>query len=111
MAYSEELAHRVRAALQDQPGLSEKKMFGGIAFMLNGNMCCGIVKDELMARVGPEQYAAALAKPHARAMEFTGRPMTGMVFVDPCGIADDDALADWVKMGVRFAGSLPPKQK
>src|SRR5262245_12218256 len=109
MAYSEELAHRVRTALQDQPGLSEKKMFGGIAFMLNGNMCCGIVKDELMARVGPEQYAAALAKPHARVMEFTGRPMTGMVFVDPGGIADDDALADWVKMGVRFAGSLPPK--
>lgn len=84
-------------------------MFGGIAFMLNGNMCCGVVKDELMVRVGAEQHAAALALPGARPMDFTGRPMNGMVFVRPAGYRDGRALAAWVKRGADYAASLPPK--
>jgi hypothetical protein len=109
MAYNETLAHRVRAVVSDRPGLSEKKMFGGLAFMLNGNMCCGIVKEELMVRVGPDQYEAALARPHARRMDFTGRPMKGMVYVAEPGFAADETLAEWVAMGADFAGSLPAK--
>jgi TfoX/Sxy family transcriptional regulator of competence genes len=110
MAYSESLAHRVRAVLQNESGLSEKKMFGGLAFLLNGNMCCGIVRDELMVRVGAEQYQAALAQPHARPIDFTGRPMTGMIFVSAEEIAADNRLAEWVNQGARFAGALPAKE-
>lgn len=109
MAYSETLAHRVRALVNQRSDVSEKKMFGGLAFLLNGNMCCGIVKDELMVRVGPEQYEMALARPHARKMDFTGRAMKGMVYIAAPGVADDTSLAAWVAMGANFAGSLPPK--
>ena len=109
MPYDEQLARRVRATLASQPALVEKKMFGGLAFMLNGNMCCGIVRDELMVRVGPEQYGAPLTLPHAREIDFTGRPMTGMVMVAPLGFAADEDLEDWEQRGVRFAGALPPK--
>ena len=79
MAYAEELADRVRKALAGIDGISERRMFGGLAFMVAGNMCCGIVGEELMVRVGPEAYARALSRPHARAMDFTGRPLKGMV--------------------------------
>ena len=109
MAYDENLAGRVRAALADHHEVVEKKMFGGLAFMLNGNMCCGIVRDELMVRVGPEQHAAALDMPHARIMDFTGRPMKNMIMVAPPGFASDAELDAWVGRGVAFAGSLPPK--
>jgi len=109
MAYDEELAERVRRALAGQPGLTEKKMFGGIAFMLRGNMSCGIVSDKLMVRVGPERYDEALAQPHAQPMDFTGRPMRGMLYVTPEGIRTDEALARWVRRGVEFAATLPPK--
>ena len=109
MAYNEELAERVRRALAPREGLSEKKMFGGIAFMLRGNMVCGIVKDELMVRVGPERYDDALARPHARPMDFTGRAMKGMVYVTPEGTATDEGLKSWVEQGLGFAASLPPK--
>src|SRR5688500_4687974 len=109
MAYDESLARRVRVFLANQTELSERKMFGGLAFMVRGNMCCGIVGDELMVRVGPEQYAAALAQPHAREMDFTGRPMTGMVMVAAAGLATDEALEQWVRQGVTFASSLPSK--
>lgn len=109
MAYSEELAQRVRTALQDELGVREQKMFGGLCFMLRGNMCCGIVQEKLMLRVGPDQYAAALEEPHARKMDFTGRPMKGMIYVEPEGIDTDEALTDWVQWGINFAGSLPPK--
>ncbi|MFQ5589509.1 MAG: TfoX/Sxy family protein, partial [Nitrospiria bacterium] len=85
MAYDEGLAERLREIFIDRQGLVEKKMFGGIAFMLCGHMCCGIVNETLMARVGPDQYAAALAHPHAREMDFTGRPMKGLVYIDPEG--------------------------
>ena len=109
MAYDEELAERVRRALAPREGLSEKKMFGGIAFMLRGNMCCGIVRDQLMVRVGPERYDDALARPHARPMDFTGRAMRGMVYVTPEGLRSDTDLSVWLQRGLEFAESLPPK--
>ena len=110
MAYDEVLAGRVRRALSRRRGVSEKKMFGGLAFMLHGHMCCGVVKDRLMVRVGPKAYEHALAEPHARPMDFTGRPMTGMVFVAPAGLATDAALARWIGRAVAFGSSLPPKK-
>src|SRR3990170_1819093 len=109
MAYDEKLADRIRAVLSAHNGLSEKRMFGGIAFMLRGNMCCGLVKDDLVVRVGPEHYEKLLAEPHARPMEFTGRPMRGFVYVGPDGYRSEQALAKWVERGVDFAVSLPPK--
>jgi len=109
MAYDEGLAQRVREALADRAGVSEKKMFGGLCFLVRGNMCCGIVGDELMLRVGPEMHAEALSRPHAREMNFTGRPMRGMAYVGTGGIEDDAALAEWIEMGVTFATSLEPK--
>jgi len=109
MAYSEVLAQRVRETLQDELGVTERKMFGGLCFMVRGNMCCGIMGDELMLRVGPEQYEAALASPNARKMDFTGRAMKGMVYIDTEGIATDQALRDWVQWGLNFAGALPAK--
>ena len=109
MAYDEGLAQRVREALSDRTDLTEKKMFGGLCFLLGGNMCCGIVGDELMLRVGPDAYPVVLARPHAREMDFTGRALRGMVYVDTDGIADDAELAEWVDFGVTFAGNLPAK--
>jgi len=109
MPYDEQLAARVRGLLARRKGLTERKMFGGIAFMLGGNMCCGVVKDELMVRVGAEQHDEALALPGARPMDFTGRPMKGMVFVRRAGYRDDKALAAWVKRGADYAASLPAK--
>ena len=109
MAYDEELAERIRRALAGRQGVSEKKMFGGIAFILRGNMCCGIVGDELMVRVGPGRFQEALAEPHARPMDFTGRPMRGMVYVTPEGCRTDEALKRWVEQGLNFAATLPPK--
>ncbi|HEX6202443.1 MAG TPA: TfoX/Sxy family protein [Thermoanaerobaculia bacterium] len=109
MAHSEVLAARVRRALAGHPGLAEKRMFGGLCFLLRGNMCCGVVGDELMVRVGPEEHRAALALPHAREMDFTGRPLRGFVYVSPAGIAADAELAAWVERGARFAESLPAK--
>ena len=109
MAYDEGLAGRIRAALAAQPDLAERKMFGGLAFLLRGNMCCGVIRETLMVRIGPQQYADALGRPHTRELDFTGRPMTGMVVVEPPGFAADTDLADWVGRGVRFASSLPPK--
>jgi hypothetical protein len=84
-------------------------MFGGIAFMLHGNMCCGVVKDTLMVRVGPEQYAKALAEPHARPMDFTGRPLNGFVYVGPAGYKTEAALRQWLKRATNFVASLPAK--
>ena len=109
MAYDEGLAQRIRETLASRSDIAEKKMFGGLAFMLSGNMCCGVIGSTLMLRVGPDQYGAALAHPHAREMDFTGKPMKGMVYIGDDGIADDRDLADWVQWGVRFATSLPPK--
>jgi len=109
MPYDEGLAQRIREALEDQSSVTEKKMFGGLAFLLRGNMCVGVLQDELMVRVGPNQYEEALLEPHARKMDFTGRPMKGLVYVAPAGFESDDGLQAWVTRGVDFARSLPAK--
>ena len=109
MPYDEALAARVRRVLAARPGIREQKMFGGICYMLDGNMAVGIESDRLMVRVGPAAYDDALAKPHARPMDFTGRPMRGFVWVDAAGVRDSRALRRWVGRGLDFAGSLPPK--
>jgi len=109
MAYDETLADRIRDVLAAEPGVTERKMFGGIAFMVDGHMACGIVRDELMLRLGAEGADAALEKPHVRPMDFTGRPMTGMVYVEPAGVRGV-ALRNWVGRAVAHARSLPPKQ-
>ena len=110
MTHDKGLAQRIRELLvaYDQI-LVEKKMFGGLSFMLQGNFACGLTKTDLVVRVGPERYAEALAHPYAREMDFTGRPMKGWVFVSPEGYEADGDLAVWVKQGVDFALSLPPK--
>ena len=109
MAYNEKLADRMRAALAQPNELTEKEMFGGLSFMLAGNMCCGIVKDDLVVRVDPDSYEKALAKPHARPMDFTGRPMKGMIYVGPEGYRTDEELKYWLDQALDFALSLPPK--
>jgi TfoX/Sxy family transcriptional regulator of competence genes len=109
MAYDENLADRVRAILASEPSLSERKMFGGLAFMIDGRMCCGIVGHELMLRLGPEGSDAALKRPNVRPMDFTGRPMTSRVFVAPEGLRGI-ALRRWVENAAAFARALPPKR-
>jgi len=109
MAYDEGLAERIREIVQSRPGIAEKKMFGGLAFMANGHMFVGVQDSTLMARVGPAGYAGALAKPHVRTMDFTGRPLTGYVYVAAEGLESDEALADWVKACLAFVAALPPK--
>lgn len=109
MAFDSGLAERIRDLTVGQGGLSERKMFGGLCFLLHGNMCFGIVGSELMVRVGGGAYADALARPHAREMDFTGRALKGFVYVDEAGIAEDDDLAEWLNAGLAVAGALPPK--
>ncbi len=92
MVYDEKLADRIRKMLTTRKGLVEKKMFGGITFMLNGNMCCGVVKNNLVVRIGPERYEKVLAEPHVQPMDFTGRPLRGFVFVGPGGYQTDEDL-------------------
>jgi TfoX/Sxy family transcriptional regulator of competence genes len=107
MAYDELLAVRIRAALGPLPGLVEKKMFGGICFLVNGNMACGVIKTDLIVRVGPEKDAASLARPHVRPFDFSGRPMAGWVYVGAEGCASERDLKEWIGLGVDFARSLP----
>ncbi len=109
MAYNEALVDRVRRSLTGSEGVDERKMFGGLCFMLHGNMILGVAKDDLMARVGPDGHDAALAQPGARPMDFTGRPMRGFVYVGPMGYETDQALADWVARAFAFVGTLPCK--
>lgn len=109
MAFDEALAERVREALVGRAEVSERRMFGGIAFMVAGNMAVGIVGDDLMVRLGPDDAERALAEPHVRPMDFTGRPMKNMVFVGTQVTASDEDLAAWVDAGADYASSLPPK--
>ena len=109
MAYDEGLGQRIRERLEDRSGISEKKMFGGLCFLASGNMCCGIVGEELMVRVGPAAHSECLAQAHAREMDFTGRAMKGMVYVAAPGFESDDELAAWLERGLAFAESLPAK--
>jgi TfoX/Sxy family transcriptional regulator of competence genes len=106
MGYDEKLADRVRKALAKQRGVIEKEMFGGLAFLLEGKMFVGILKRELMVRVGPKHYPKALAKPHARAMDFTGKPLAGYVFVSPAGVATARSLGSWIEKGREFVARL-----
>ena len=108
MAYDEKLADRIRDAVEIRGGVTERKMFGGLAFMLDGHMFCGVVGDELMLRLGRERAEAALDRRHVRPMDFTGRPMAGMVFVGAGGLRGV-ALRRWVDTAEDFAATLPPK--
>jgi len=109
MAYNEALANRVRTYLTHHPSYQEKKMFGGLAMMLNGNMCCGVVGEELMARVGPDRYEDSLRVEYVRQMDFTGKPLRGMVYIAAAGVSKEEELAIWVGLSEAFALSLPPK--
>jgi len=109
MSYDENLAARIRGVLAKRTDVVEKKMFGGLCFMVGGAMCCGLTKTDFMVRVGPEGYDDALAQPHARPMDFTGRPLAGMVYVAPEGVRGAAALAKWIGRGVSYVASLAPK--
>lgn len=110
MPYNEQLAQRLRAKLASEEGLSEKNMFGGLGFLLHGNMCCGVIKDNMVARIGPKQYQDALKIRHARIMDFTGKPLKGFVYVEPPGIEDEGDLDAWLERCRSFVTELPPKQ-
>lgn len=109
MAYDEGLAQRVREEMSELSGYTEKKMFGGIGFMLRGNMASGVKGEDLIVRVGTEGYDDALAEPHTRPFDMTGRPMTGWVVVTAEGYESDEDLEKWVQRGVEYATSLPAK--
>jgi TfoX/Sxy family transcriptional regulator of competence genes len=109
MAFDEGLTERIRERLVGNKGLTEKKMFGGIAFLLNGNMCCGVHQRELIVRLDPAQTAAALAEPHTRIFDLSGRPMKGWILVESAGLADEPALARWLRFSTNYAASLPKK--
>ncbi|MGB5539260.1 MAG: TfoX/Sxy family protein [Gammaproteobacteria bacterium] len=109
MAYDEDVAQRLRDVFKRRTDVVEKKMFGGIAFMVSGHMCCGVLGKELMARVGPAQYEAALKEPYARAMDFTGKPLKGFVYVGTRGFESDDGLESWIGRCEAFLNTLPPK--
>ena len=109
MAYDEGLARRIQGIMVGLPGYIERKMFGGVGYMLWGNMACGVNGDDLIVRVGPEGYEEALAQPHTKEFDMTGRPMKGWVVVTADGVESDDQLEAWVQRGVGFALLLPPK--
>jgi len=109
MAYDEALAERIHAYLDARDGFTHRKMFGGVGFLLDGNMCVGVWKDELILRLAAEDADAALAEPNVRVFDITGRPMTGWVLVGPAGMASDAALRAWIDRAVAYVSVLPPK--
>ncbi len=111
MPYDEGLADRIRGALGPNAEVTERKMFGGLAFLRSGKMFCGIVKDELMVRVGPERYEESLAKAHVRPMDFTGRSMNGYVFVGASGCRTTKAVRSWVELGAAFVATLEDRSQ
>ncbi len=110
MAYDVHLADRVRSIMNTAGEFSEKKMFGGLAFMINGHMCCGVLKTDLVLRLTPEQAVASLRRPHTRPMDFTGKPMRSMIYVNAIGTDSDQALTAWVESAVRLARIGPDKE-
>lgn len=108
MAYNQKLADRVRSQLDGIPFV-EKKMFGGVGFLIGGNMACGVNKDDLIVRVEPERHGTLLKKPHAKPFDLTGKPMKGWLVVEAEGCKTEKQLGAWVKEGVEFASTLPPK--
>ena len=114
MPFDEQIAHRLRNVLAEEVTDSEvtikhKRMFGGLAIMVNGHMCCGIVGQNLVVRVDVNEYEEALSRPHARPMDFTGRPMRGFVYVDPAGFRSDTQLRAWIRRSLHFVLSMPSK--
>ena len=109
MAYDMNLAKRIIDNLQEISAVDEKKMFGGVAYLIHGNMAIGVHGNDLMVRVGSENHAEAMKRPHTRVFDMTGRPMSGGVVVAAAGLTDPQILADWIARGVAYARSLPPK--
>ena len=109
MAFDETLATRIREALARKKNIEEKKMFGGIGFLLNGNMLVGVWKDSLIVRLGPDEGEVALLEPHVREFDITGKAMKGWAMVEPKGLEDDEQLTDWIKRATKFVGKLPGK--
>ena len=109
MAYSRDLADEIRNQIGDHPGLTEKEMFGGIAFLIGGNMAVGVTGDELMVRVGKDAHDETVGLPGARVFDLSSRPMKGWLVIGAEGISTRDDLEAWIERGVRFAESLPPK--
>lgn len=110
MAYDETVADQIRKALRRRRGISEKKMFGGIAFMLHGNMCCGVIRDNLVLRLGEDEASKALSEPHTGVMDFTGRPLKSMIYIRPAGYRSYDDLQAWINRAFDFVKTLPKKQ-
>ncbi|AOW14402.1 RNA methyltransferase [Hydrogenophaga crassostreae] len=110
MAFDPGLAQRIREILGNRPGLSERRMFGGLAFLIHGHMFAGVQEGTLMARVGPGRYADALTLKHVRMMDFTGKPLKGYVYVDPAGIEEDAQLAKWLTWCAGVVAAMPPKK-
>lgn len=108
MAFNEALAERIRQRLGSRKGIDERKMFGGVGFLLKGNMLVGVWKDSLIARLGPDEGDAALREPHVRVFDITGRPMRGWVLVDPAGV-EGDRLGNWIDRAMKFVRTLPAK--
>jgi TfoX/Sxy family transcriptional regulator of competence genes len=109
MAYDLNLAMRVKSALGNQDGLVEKKMFGGIGYLVNGNMACGVHANNLIIRVGKERHLEALTQPDTRVFDLNGKPMAGWIYVEPQACANDHDLQKWINYGIEYALSLPPK--
>ena len=109
MAFSEALVPRIRAALARKKGVEEKKMFGCICFLLNGNILVGAWKDSLIARLGPDEGEDAMLEPHVKAFNITGRPMKNWILVASEGVEDDDQLKGWIERAIRFVGKLAAK--
>ena len=109
MAFSEELAQRIRRGLARRKNVLEKKMFGGVGFLLKGNMLVGVWKDSLIVRLGDEEGEIALREPHVKNFDITGKPMKGWVLVELQGVESDEQLSDWIQRAVKFVGKLPAK--
>jgi TfoX/Sxy family transcriptional regulator of competence genes len=110
MAFSEELADRIRQQLAKRKSVEERKMFGGIGYLLNGNLLVGVWKDSLIARLGPDEGEKALQEPHVRVFDVTGRPMKNWVLVQRDGIQNDEQLSGWIQRAIKFVGKLPAKE-
>ena len=111
VAYNEELAERVREALADRTDVEEKKMFGGLTFMVGGQMCCGVLKNDLIVRIEPADSATLVAEPHVRPFDFSGRPSQGMVYVDVSALSDPEVLRTWIQRGTDYVAAHPATAK
>jgi hypothetical protein len=111
VAYNEELAGRIRATLADRTEVAEKKMLGGLSFIVAGQMCCGVLKNDLVVRIEPADFDQLVARPHVRPFDFTGRPIQGMVYVESSGVTDPAVLREWVHRGTDYVAAHPATAK